>query len=473
MLLLLFFIIISIFILDAGVAEALKVVYANVHWMVVIVWAKYVALKIINLIVLCVYMILNLLKFSIANFYVFIIINLNFLKFIFYFTFRFLVNFMSKVYKFSAVYVLHGLTVINQILFNYRYIYIFLLIYELVIKTIIFYFNSIIFIVKQFFLPRINIVINFLFLWASLIIFNLMIVFFLSFFFFVPFFFLRLICFILFSWFFFMWVNRSFVISYKTSILYVWFKSERKRILYPLKVVIKFFSKLYFKVNFLLIAILSKWNIKDFFYIFFLYRHVVFNFSFWYNFSSFSYIYGVFLAYFLSIPLWKKVAFYIFNYRRLLAYCHWLGKKIIGFTRKQVLFRWIGMFFGHILYLRNAKLEKRRLFRQCHRFNIYDFVEIALGYYFMRYTWRMAHSLYYCFCWGNYLLKKVKIFRNIYCNYVLLKFSFIQLRYKRFLLLISLWNYSILRFFIKYSIKFHFYNKNYIFKFKHNTISVK
>ena len=31
MLLLLFFIIISIFILDAGVAEALKVVYANVH----------------------------------------------------------------------------------------------------------------------------------------------------------------------------------------------------------------------------------------------------------------------------------------------------------------------------------------------------------------------------------------------------------------------------------------------------------
>ena len=109
-------------------------------------------------------MILNLLKFSIANFYVFIIINLNFLKFIFYFTFRFLVNFMSKVYKFSAVYVLHGLTVINQILFNYRYIYIFLLIYELVIKTIIFYFNSIIFIVKKFFLPRINIVINFLFL---------------------------------------------------------------------------------------------------------------------------------------------------------------------------------------------------------------------------------------------------------------------------------------------------------------------
>lgn len=232
------------------------------------------------------------------------------------------------------------------------------------------------------------------------------------------------------------------------------YKENRAKIIKPFIDVARFFKNTYIKLVYFICIDFSVKNIKYFLH---LKLHKVFKFFFFQNAPLLLRICGILVAYFWSISYRRRVGFYIFNYRRIVVYCHWLGKKIIGFARKQILFRWINIFLSCIQYLRYANLEKRRFFRNCYRFFLNDFIDVALQYYFKRYILRMTRSIYYCFSRGNYILKKVKLFLNFYCNYTLLKFSFIHLRYKRFLLLIFIWNYSFLRFFIKYSIKLHLY----------------
>jgi hypothetical protein len=272
---------------------------------------------------------------------------------------------------------------------------------------------------------------------------------------------------------FLLYIRRVIVVSYKTSFLMYNYKEQRKKIISPFKDIIFFYIRIYYKLIFLICSFFSFKKIQFFLHLKF---HSILIFFFLRTIPIVIYICSIFLSLFLSISYWKRVGFYIFNYRRIIVYCHWWGKKIIGFAKKQVLFRWINIFLYCIQYLRYANLEKRRFFRSCYHFFITEFVEIALGYYFKRYILTITHSLYYCFSRGNYILKKVRFFLNTYCNYFLLKFSFIHLRYKRFLLLIFLWNYSFLRFFIKYALKLHLYfiNNIKLFNFiKNNLITVK
>lgn len=273
------------------------------------------------------------------------------------------------------------------------------------------------------------------------------------------------------NWLLFMWLSRTFVFTYATSILMYNYKENRKRIIYPLKVLTRFLWKLYF-ISIALLSVFFLGNNMQFF----LYLHFpnIFNFFFWIKIPVLVYIKGVLLAYFWSLSYRKRVGLYIFNYRRVVVYCHWWGKKILGFAKKQVLFKWIHLFLVCKQYWRNACLEKRRFFRSCYHFYIDEFIEIAFGFYFKLFFFKMARGAYYCYSRGNYLLKKVKHFMYIYCNYVLLKYSFINLRYRRLLLLICVRNYSFLRFFVHYPLKLHLYlclfKKNSLFHLKKKLI---
>lgn len=298
---------------------------------------------------------------------------------------------------------------------------------------------------------------------VSLTLLNFLIRSYLNCFFFIPFFFLRVVVVIILCWFLLMWIRRTFVISYKTSFLMYNYKENRKKIIQPLQTVIDFFIQVYWKSVVLICTFFHSTNMK----IFLIPRsHNIFNFFLWCDISILLYIIGMIFASFLRMSYRKRVGLYIFNYRRIVVYCHWWGKKILGFARKQVLFRWINIFLCCIQYWRYANLEKRRLFRNCYRYSISNFIEMALCYYFKRYILKMTRSVYYCFSKGNYILKKVKFFSNIFCNYIFLKYSFIHLRYRRILLLIFIWNYSFLKFFIKYPLKLQLITHESLVNFK-------
>jgi len=456
-------------------------------------WSKYIVeiLKIFLFYFIISYsIILFLLKFEgwVPIFYS--ILNFLYMKIIHSFIFCYCVYqinmFLSYIYILSTILVRHNIywffiklkaillvslflvysIISHKVIYNLlKYIIIFLILFcEKKIFNIILYFLEWIklqFENKLFFLNCVNffykfICINFL---------NFFIILFLSCFFFISSFFFRILFFIVLCWFFFMWLSRTFVFSYDTSFLMYDYKKKRKRIIYPLKVILRFFFNIYYKTILLICVFFTFKNIQVFLYLKF---HNIFKFFFWYNTSILLCIYDILLACFLRLSYRRRLGLYIFNYRRVIVYCHWLGKKILGFNRKQVLFRWINLFLSWIQYLRYANLEKRRFFRSCYHFFINDFINIAFVYYFKRYILKLTRSLYYCFSRGNYILKKVRFFLNIFCNYVLLKYSFIHIRYKRFLLLIFIWNYSFLRFFIKYPLKLQlsFTCNKCLFKFK-------
>lgn len=382
-----------------------------------------------------------------------------------------------RLYFFYFLFILmFCLSLYNNFLINFSY-FLFLYCYKILFILFLISFN---FFLLNYYILYLKIA--FFFWWSYYYIqyfFYFLIVFYLlKMFFFFEYIIIQIILLIVFSWFVLLILFRYLVISYDTSWLKYNYKENRKRVIYPLILVLKFYLRLIYKCLFLIMLVSKYWGIKYFFNFFFLYKVKLFNFFFIYKFFFLWNIFGFFFSCFLCLGYWKKIAFYIFNYRRLVWYAHWLGRRVLGFTCKEFLFQWIDMFFSSIQFWRYSKLERRRWFMQCYWFEIEEFLLIGLIYYFKRWLLRVTRSIFYYYIDGNYVLKKIRFFVNFFLKFFFfLKYTFIHLRYRRLLLFIFVRNYSFLRVFMVFSLKLHFYSSQEWFKYlkkdyTHN-ISVK
>lgn len=388
--------------------------------------------------------------------YILLTVNKYFTYFFFHLYYWFFIYLLFILVLFSGLY--------SNFLINFSY-FLFLYYYKILFILFLISFN---FFLLNYYILYLKIIFFFRlsYYYIQYFFYFLSIFYLLRMFFFFEYIITQIILLIVFSWIILLILFRYFVISYDTSWLHYNYKEKRKRIIYPLILVLKFYLRLVYKCLLLILLISKYWNIQGFFNFFFLYKVKLFNFFFVYNFFFLWNIFGFFFSCFLCLSYWKKIAFYIFNYRRLVWYSHWLGRQILGFEYKEFLFRWINMFFSSIQFWRYSKLERRRWFMQCYWFEIEEFLLIGLIYYFKRWLLKFTRAVFYYYINGNFIIKKLKFFIDFFLSFFFfLKYTFIHIRYRRLLLLIFIRNYSFLRVFMIFSLKLHFYSLQKQFKF--------
>jgi len=444
-----------------------------------------------------IYLFCNLIEFWIELFeekfiYIFILLYIycirSFIFFIF-FIYNIIYTFIQKIYLNNLVMILHPcyeiiynkipilLNFINFFFFYLCIILLILLLYnnffrQYLSKNKSYFFYLLLWLrilFRWIFFIKIDGFIDFIlkiiccYIWV--LNYHLFIIYFVKIIFFSSFFPLQLFFILLFSWFLLLWLFRHLVITLDTSWMWRGFRQNRKRLIYPLKLILIFYSRLYYKGIMFIVLCINYFNIYKFFEFFFLYRLNVFNFLLLYKFPLYIYIFGFFISCFHGIGYWKKVGFYIFNYRRIEYYIHWLAETIFEPNKKEFLFKWFNIVLGYIQFWRYSKMERKRWFMQCYCFDIEDFLAIGLIYYFKRQLIKITRSVYYYYVLGNWILKEVD--KIVYFNIKLffLKYSFYHTRYMRLMLLIYVRNYSFLRSFLVFSFKLHFYSSLFNFKF--------
>lgn len=330
------------------------------------------------------------------------------------------------------------------------------------------HFFYLLFLIRWSFITKIHnllyLILKYIYAFMWVFIYHFFIFYFAKIIFFSSYFFFQLFFILILSWFILIWLFRHFVVTYDTSWMWYDYRRNRKRLIYPLKLILIFYAKLYYKGLMLVILIVNYYSIQFFFRFFFLYRINIFNFFLLYKFSFIMYVLGFLISCFYSIGYWKKVGFYIFNYRRIMDYVHWLGELLLGVDKKEFYFDWFEIILGYIQFWRYSKLERRRWFLQCYCFDVEDFLAIALYFYFKRQLIKITRSTYYYYVVGNCILKKLNDLIHLNFRHLFLKYSFINIRYMRILLLIYVRNYSFLQSFMLFSFKLHFYSLVFIFK---------